>query len=129
MQDSLAPLVAQIQAAVAAKAPLRICGGGSKDFYGEAFDAALPVLDTRGHRGIVSYEPSELVVTARAGTSLRELEAALAEEGQCLAFEPPHFSEHSTVGGMLAAGLAGPSRACVGGVRDYVLGAHLVNGK
>jgi glycolate oxidase FAD binding subunit len=129
MQDTLAPLIDQIQAAIAAKAPLRIRGGGSKDFYGEPFEAALPVLDTRSHSGIVSYEPSELVVTAKVGTSLIELEAALTEKGQCLAFEPPHFNENSTVGGMVAAGLAGPSRACVGGVRDYVLGAHLVNGK
>jgi glycolate oxidase FAD binding subunit len=140
MQDTLAPLIDQIQAAIAAKAPLRIRGGGSKDFYGEPFDSALPVLDTRGHSGIISYEPSELVITAKAGTPLLELEAALAEKGQCLAFEPPHFStvraepveaakSQATVGGMVAAGLAGPSRSCVGGVRDYVLGAHLVNGK
>jgi glycolate oxidase FAD binding subunit len=129
MQDTLALLIDQIQAAVAAKAPLRIRGGGSKDFYGEPFDAALPVLETRAHKGIVSYEPSELVITAKAGTPLLELEAALAERGQCFAFEPPRFSACSTVGGMVAAGLAGPARACVGGVRDYVLGAHLVNGK
>lgn len=129
MQDTLAPLIDQIQAAIAAKAPLRIRGGGSKDFYGEPFDAALPLLDTRSHSGIVSYEPSELVITAKAGTPLMELEAALAEKGQCLAFEPPHFRQNSTVGGMVAAGLAGPARACVGGVRDYVLGAHLINGK
>jgi glycolate oxidase FAD binding subunit len=129
MQDTLAPLIDHIQAAITAKAPLRIRGGGSKDFYGEPFDAALPVLETRSHAGIVSYEPSELVVTAKAGTSLAELEAALAEKGQCLAFEPPHFNANSTVGGMVAAGLAGPARACVGGARDYVLGAHLINGK
>lgn len=129
MQISLAPLIDQIQAASVAKAPLRIRGGGSKDFYGEPFDAGTPLLDTRSHNGIVSYEPSELVITAKAGTPLRELESALAEKSQCLAFEPPRFNESSTVGGMVAAGLAGPARACVGGVRDYVLGAHLVNGK
>lgn len=129
MQDSLAPLIDQIQAAIVAKAPLRIRGGGSKDFYGEPFDAGMPLLNTRSHNGIVSYEPSELVITAKAGTPLRELESALAEKNQCLAFEPPRFNESSTVGGMVAAGLAGPARACVGGVRDYVLGAHLVNGK
>jgi glycolate oxidase FAD binding subunit len=129
MQDTLSPLIEQIHGSIASKAPLRIRGGGSKDFYGEPFDAALPVLDTRGYRGIVSYEPSELVVTVKSGTPLVELEAALAEKGQCLAFEPPHFNAGSTVGGMVAAGLAGPARACVGGVRDYVLGAHFVNGK
>jgi glycolate oxidase FAD binding subunit len=79
--------------------------------------------------GISSYEPSELVVTARAGTPLAELEAALAEKGQCLPFEPPRFDDTSTVGGMVAAGLAGPARAAVGGVRDYVLGAVLLNGR
>ena len=77
----------------------------------------------------MSYEPSELVVTVRAGTPLAELEAALAEKGQCLPFEPPHFGEGATVGGMVAAGLSGPSRASVGSVRDYVLGVSMVNGK
>jgi glycolate oxidase FAD binding subunit len=129
MHDTLAPLFTQVQTAIAAQAPLRIRGGGSKDFYGEPFDSAQSVLDTRSHTGVVSYEPSELVITAKAGTPLVELEAALTEKGQSLAFEPPHFSSTSTVGGMVAAGLAGPARACVGGVRDYVLGAHLVNGK
>ncbi len=144
MNDSLRSMIDAIQAAAAAKTPLRIRGGGTKDFYGEPFDPSLPILETRSHSGIVSYEPSELVVTVKAGTSLLELEAALAEKGQSLAFEPPHFNaemrlesssqpphftEGSTVGGMVAAGLAGPARACVGGVRDYVLGAHLINGR
>ena len=81
MLDTLAPLLDQIQSAVAAKTPLRIRGGGSKDFYGEPFDAALPVLDTRSHNGIISYEPSELVITAKAGTPLRMLEAELSAQG------------------------------------------------
>jgi len=118
-----------IEAAVQARRPLRIQGGGSKDFYGEPFDAACPVLHTRAYEGIISYEPSELVITARAGTLLADLEAALAEKKQCLPFEPPHYSSGSTVGGMVAEGLAGQARACVGGVRDYVLGAHLINGR
>ncbi|MFM7331545.1 MAG: glycolate oxidase subunit GlcE [Brachymonas sp.] len=129
MESSNASFIEQIKTAAAAKSPLRIRGGGTKDFYGEPFDPELPVLETRSHRGIVSYEPSELVVTAKAGTPLVELEAALAEKGQCLPFEPLHFKEDSTVGGMVAAGLAGPARACVGGVREYVLGAHLINGR
>src|SRR5690606_34574300 len=86
-------------------------------------------LSTRGWCGILSHEPSELVITARAGTLLAELEAALAARGQCLPFEPPHFGPEATVGGMVAAGLAGPARAGAGGVRDYVLGAGLINGK
>lgn len=128
MNTALKHLIDQIQAAAAQHAPLRIRGGGSKDFYGETLQGAL--LDTTPYHGIVSYEPSELVVTVRAGTPLAELETALAEQGQCLAFEPPRFGNLSgTCGGMVAAGLSGPSRASVGGVRDYVLGVQLVNGR
>lgn len=89
-------------------------------------------MDTTPLCGIVSYEPTELVVTARAGTPLAELEALLAERKQCLAFEPPHYrygGGNATVGGMVAAGLSGPARASVGAVRDYVLGAKLLNGR
>ena len=106
---------------------LCIRGGGTKDFYGE-----LPqgeVLDTRELSGTPSYEPTELVVTTRCGTPLAELEALLAEHGQCLPFEPPHFAPGTTVGGMIGAGLSGPARARVGSVRDHVLGATLLNGK
>jgi glycolate oxidase FAD binding subunit len=124
---ALARLVDQVQTARAAGASLDIRGGGTKAFYGEA-PAGEP-LDLRPLAGISAYEPSELVVTARAGTPLAELEAALAEKGQCLPFEPPRFAEGGTVGGMVAAGLAGPARAAVGGVRDYVLGATLLNGR
>src|SRR5262245_36510481 len=119
-------LVERVKAASQSGIALEIRGGGSKRFYGEA--AQGEVLDTGARRVISSYEPTELVVTARAGTPLRELEATLTEHGQCLAFEPPHFgSELATVGGMIAAGLSGPARASVGGVRDYVLGATLLN--
>jgi glycolate oxidase FAD binding subunit len=105
---------------------LRLRGGGTKDFWGQSLSG--DVLDTRAYRGIVSYEPSELVVTVRCGTPLAELEAALAEKGQYLAFEPPHFGQGATVGGMVAAGLSGPARATAGAVRDYVLGARFING-
>lgn len=128
MNTALQHLIDQIQAAAAQHTPLRIRGGGSKDFYGETLQGEL--LDTTPYQGIVSYEPSELVVTVRAGTPLAELETALAEQGQCLAFEPPRFGNLSgTCGGMVAAGLSGPARASVGGVRDYVLGLQLVNGR
>jgi glycolate oxidase FAD binding subunit len=132
MDTELHHLIDQIQIAAARKLPLRIRGSGSKDFYGESLQGDL--LNTRGYSGITSYEPSELVVTARGGTLLAELEAALAEKGQCLAFEPPRFAADSgpaggTVGGMVASGLSGPSRASVGGVRDYVLGVQLINGR
>jgi glycolate oxidase FAD binding subunit len=91
--------------------------------------ARVDALSTTGWAGIVSHEPTELVITARAGTPLAELEAALAEAGQCLPFEPPHFGPAATVGGMVAAGLAGPARATAGSVRDYVLGVQLINGQ
>ncbi|MFN7711806.1 MAG: glycolate oxidase subunit GlcE [Curvibacter sp.] len=130
MDTPLKDLVERVQWAAATGTPLRIRGGGSKDFYGQSLQGEL--LDTRSLRGIVSYEPSELVVTVRAGTSLAEVEAALAEKGQYLPFEPPHFAAggaQATVGGMVAAGLNGPARASVGAVRDYVLGAQLLNGR
>jgi glycolate oxidase FAD binding subunit len=120
-------MIDRIRAAAAAGTALRIRGGGTKDFHGESLQGE--VLDTRALSGIVSYEPSELVVTVRTGTPLAGLEATLAAQGQCLPFEPPHFAPGSTVGGMVAAGLSGPARASVGAVRDYVLGATVVNGR
>ena len=124
---ALHALIEQVRAARADGTGLDIRGGGTKTWYGEAPQGAP--LDVTGLRGISSYEPTELVVTVRAGTPLAELEAALAEKGQCLPFEPPRFGDAGTVGGMVAAGLAGPARAAVGGVRDYVLGATLLNGR
>lgn len=120
-------LIDAVRAASADGRPLRLRGGGSKDFWGAPLSGE--VLDTRSFSGIVSHEPSELFVTARAGTPLAELEAALAAHGQCLPFEPPHFGAGATVGGMVAAGLSGPARASVGSVRDYVLGVRMVNGR
>jgi len=130
MDPALRQIVERIRAAAADATPLCIRGGGTKDFHGETPRGER--LGTAALAGITSYEPSELVVTVRAGTPLAELEAALAEKGQCLPFEPPHFGEKGdagTVGGMVAAGLSGPARASVGAVRDYVLGAALVNGR
>ena len=106
-----------------------IRGGGSKSFLSPTAHAGSELLDTREYSGIVSYEPSELVVTVKAGTRLVDLEAELARCGQCLAFDPPHFGPDATVGGMVAAGLSGPSRASVGSVRDFVLGLHALNGR
>jgi glycolate oxidase FAD binding subunit len=108
------------------RASLEIRGGATKGFYGEA-PRGEP-LDVGELTGISSYEPSELVITARAGTPLDELESAIAERGQCLAFEPPRFAPGGTVGGMVAAGLSGPSRAAAGPLRDHVLGATILNG-
>lgn len=133
MDSLLHQITERIRAAAASHTPLRIRAGGSKDFYGESLQGDL--LDLSVYSGILSYEPSELVVTVRAGTPLTELETVLAEQGQCLAFEPPHFAppgagrSGATVGGMVAAGLSGPARATVGSVRDYVLGVKLLNGR
>jgi len=127
MSDILQEWSQRIQRAASSKTPLRFRGGGTKDFYSQSLEGE--VFDTRAYADILSYEPSELVVTVCAGTSLKELEVALAEKGQCLAFEPPHFGEGATVGGMVAAGLSGPSRANVGNVRDFILGAKMINGK
>ena len=106
---------------------LRLRGGGSKDFYGEPLIGEP--LDVSAYCGVVSYEPSELVVTVRAGTPLAELEVLLASQGQCLPFEPPHFGQTATVGGMVASGLSGPARASVGALRDYMLGVKIINGQ
>jgi glycolate oxidase FAD binding subunit len=127
MEPALARIVDQVQSARAAKGALRIVGGATKDFYGNALEGER--LDIKPLAGISSYEPSELVITVRGGTLLEEVEAALADQGQCLPFEPPRYVARGTVGGMVAAGLAGPSRASAGGVRDHVLGATLLNGK
>jgi glycolate oxidase FAD binding subunit len=124
---ALAHLVAQVQAARADQRPLCIRGGGTKDFYGEP--PLGDKLDTRTLNGVSSYEPSELVITARAGTPLRDIEALLATKQQYLAFEPPRFGAASTIGGVVAAGLSGPSRSALGPVRDFVLGATMVNGR
>lgn len=117
----------RIRDAAARGAPLRLRGGGSKDFYGGA--PRGEILDTREHAGIVEYEPTELVITARGGTPLAELEGVLAGRGQMLAFEPPHFGAGATLGGCVAAGLSGPRRAQAGAVRDFVLGARLLDGR
>lgn len=117
----------RVRAAAADKTPLRIRGGGTKDWYGQRLEGEI--LDTRAYRGIIDYEPTELVITARCGTPLAEIEAALAERHQMLAFEPPHFGAGATFGGAIAAGLAGPRRASSGAVRDFVLGAKLLDGK
>ena len=124
---ALQALAERIRAAGADGQPLEVRGDGTKGFLG-----GVPrgeVLDVRALSGVSAYEPTELVVTVRAGTPLAELEAALADRGQGLPFEPPRFGGGGTVGGMVAAGLAGPARAAMGSVRDYVLGATMLDGR
>ena len=144
----LSELRERVMAAHQQRQPLRLRGAGTKDFYGagplgdaSASTATLPtssasttaqlgatsVLDLRPYRGIVDYEPSELVITARCGTPLSEIEAALADREQFLAFEPPAFGGDPTIGGVIAAGLSGPRRMYAGAARDFVLGATLLD--
>jgi glycolate oxidase FAD binding subunit len=130
--QALAECAERVRATASAGGRLCIRGGGTKDFLAGASDA--PALDMRVHAGVVDYQPSELFATVRAGTPLEELEALLANHGQCLPFDPPRFADAEgrlagTVGGMVAAGLAGPGRAGAGGVRDFVLGALVLDGR
>ncbi|WP_335944181.1 glycolate oxidase subunit GlcE [Pseudomonas sp. G166] len=125
--DASATLLEQVNHALGERTPLRIQGGNSKAMLGRP--ARGDILDTRLHRGIVSYDPTELVLTARAGTPLVELEAALDAAGQFLPFEPPHLGPQATLGGMVATGLSGPRRPWAGSVRDYVLGTRVITGQ
>jgi glycolate oxidase FAD binding subunit len=126
-QDCTQDISAAVLAAAAARSPLAICGSGSKHFLTGAIDGTA--LDVTGHRGIVSYEPTELVLTACAGTPLSEIEAALAERHQMLGFEPPHFGPGATLGGTIACNLSGPRRPYCGAARDFVLGTRIINGQ
>ncbi len=117
----------RIASASASGTALRIRGSGTKDWYGQELNGE--VLDTTVFSGIVAYDPTELVITARAGTTLREIGKALAEKKQMLAFEPPRFDGLATIGGIVASGLSGPRRQAVGSVRDFVLGTVLMDGK
>ena len=125
MQHVIQKFSETILEAGAERRQLRIRGGGSKDFYGLALIG--DVLDTRAYSGVLDYEPTELVITARAGTPLTEIESTLAAGGQMLAFEPPHFGE-ATLGGCIASGFSGPRRANMGSARDFVLGVRMING-
>ncbi|MEO8600134.1 MAG: glycolate oxidase subunit GlcE [bacterium] len=130
MEQVLEHFKQQVHSAAAGKTALRIHGDGSKDWYGQPL-AGEP-LDTRAYRGIVAYDPTELVITARCGTPLAEIEAALADQNQMLAFEPPHFgagATGATIGGVFACGLSGPRRATAGALRDFALGAVLLDGR
>jgi glycolate oxidase FAD binding subunit len=131
MEAALARFADRIRAAAANGGRLCLRGGGTKDFYGGPLEG--DALDLRDYKGVVTYEPTELVVTARCGTPLAELEAALGERNQMISFEPPHFGAGATLGGCIAAGLSGPRRAAnglyYGAVRDYVLGCTLMDGR
>lgn len=119
--------VERVRAAAVDGTALCLRGGGSKDFYGRTPQGER--FDVSANSGVVSYEPTELVVTVRGGTRLDELEAQLAAKNQFLPFEAPHFGDGATVGGAIAAGLSGPRRASAGALRDFVLGVKLLDGR
>src|SRR5690625_3120449 len=129
MRQELTRLNQQVLDARAEGRRLRILGGDTKSFYGEntaVSDASSELLSLSAYQGITNYQPSELVLTARAGTPLAEIEATLAQHGQMLGFEPPRFGPSGTLGGAVASGLAGPRRMAAGHVSDFVLGARLL---
>lgn len=126
-RDCSTELQQEVAAAIAAGTPLNLTAGDSKRFYGGQIQGIPLMLD--GHRGVINYEPKELVLTARAGTALDEIESVLGEQRQMLAFEPPHFGERATLGGTIACGLSGPRRPFAGSARDFVLGVRIINGK
>lgn len=125
--DHTQALQAQVNDALAKGSQLKIEGGATKSFYGQMIKGE--VLSTQPHRGIINYEPTELVLTARSGTPLSEVEDALAKHNQILPFEPPHFGEAATLGGTIACGLSGPRRPYAGAARDFVLGCRVLTGK
>jgi len=130
MQDIIGRYTNTIRTAAKYKTPLLIRGGGSKDFYGNSINRdSHDILSAAAYTGIIDYDPTELVVTARAGTSLADLEAELQKQNQMLGFEPPHFGPEATFGGCVSSGLSGPRRASVGATRDFVLGVRILDGK
>ncbi len=131
MEDALQKLCEEVKAAGARQHTLRIRGGNTRAFYGNPWPASEPAdwLDTAEHRGIVNYEPSELVLTARAGTPLAEIEATLDDQHQMLAFEPPRFGAAGTFGGCIATGLSGPRRMAAGRAADFVLGTRMLDAR
>ncbi len=126
-KDISAELKLQVETAIADKTPLTIQGGGSKSFLGLRKTNATPI-DLSPHRGVISYEPTELVITARAGTPLEEIKATLKNQGQALAFEPPGFTPNATIGGTIACAMSGPAKPYLGGTRDYILGCRVLTG-
>jgi len=126
-QDLSKSFAERILHAYEERTPLQFKAGRTKEFYGRRID--VPVMDVSAHRGILNYEPTELILTARSGTPLREIEQVLTEQNQMLPFEPPHFGDTATLGGTIACGLSGPRRAYSGAARDFVLGVKIINGK
>ncbi len=127
-RDISALLQQQVQSSIDLRSPLLIRGGDSKSFYGRAPVETSNILEMKNHTGIINYDPTELVVTVRAGTRLLDLELLLEKNQQILSFEPPVFNQQSTIGGVVAAGISGPRRAFSGSIRDTILGVEMING-
>jgi len=125
--DMSAELLEQAQCAKASGQNLYVFGGASKASPTPP-PGSLP-LCTAGHSGVIDYHPSELVITARAGTPIAQLSELLQANGQYLPFEPRQFNGLATLGGSVAEGLSGPRRPWSGSVRDYVLGCQLISGE
>jgi len=125
--DIGAELATQVAAVAATGGAVEIVGSGSKRFYGEQIEGLA--IETAAHSGVIDYDPAELVITMRAGCRLRDVEALLAQNRQMFGFEPPHFGADATIGGMVASGLAGPRRAFAGSIRDFLLGAKILDGR
>ncbi len=130
MQNVIEEFLSTIHSATENNTPLIIQGGRSKSFYGNTnTNNKSNTLDITPYQGIIVYEPTELVITARAGTHITDLESVLHQHNQMLAFEPPQFSPNATLGGCVASGLSGPRRASAGAVRDFVLGTRILDGQ
>jgi glycolate oxidase FAD binding subunit len=130
MSDLSTKLVDQVKTCIDSKQKIIVEGGGTKKALGRnTYDKNAQVITTKQHTGIINYEPVELVMTVRAGTTLKEIDEVLAENNQVLACDPPRFDGNATFGGSLAANLSGPSRPWLGSIRDHVLGVNLINGK
>lgn len=125
--DQTLELQDRLRAARATGTPFEIRGSGSKAFLGRT--PRGETLNLAGHTGILSYEPKELVLTARCGTTLEEIDATLVAAGQMLPFEPPRFGPGATLGGTIACGLSGPARPYMGAARDLVLGTRVLTGR
>ena len=129
MSDISKQLIEQVNAAHASKTPIRIQGGGTKTHFGRQTDESITMVSTKEHSGITDYTPVELIMTARAGTSLAEIDAELEKNNQMLACDPRRFAGNATIGGSLAANQSGAARPWLGSLRDHVLGVKLINGQ
>jgi glycolate oxidase FAD binding subunit len=130
MSDISSQLVDQVKACIDNNQKIIVEGAGTKKSLGRStYNDSARVIATKEHTGIINYEPVELVMTVRSGTTLKEIDEALAENNQVLACDPPRFNGEATFGGSLAANLSGPSRPWLGSIRDHVLGVNLINGR